>query len=246
MGQLASVPHRLLLGVKNAGGQLMWFHALSRFDNSCVLVRHGRLLFLSGTRHRVFLHDAEAGKLVLLPIFSLGDISACTVEWKSWARTCRQPGLTPSSTLAQVLAWVVKGPATALEVAAQCCFWGMRRNQVEQYARLQGAVIHEGATFLDVLKISVMAMLPNLTQQELLEVLSTHMTENDVSASFAESLLEIDEAAELLERNDAQVPRKEAKKARRPFAVMGGGAMPPPPYAHQLPVVPQRGGRSNA
>lgn len=214
VGEVASVRHRLLLGIRDAEGQLSWYHALHHFDSSCVLGWPGRLVSIEGGARKVFLHDMETGSPKLLPIMSLDGVSACTFEWKSWPWTCRQRGV-PSSWGMRVVPWIKTGPASALEVAARNCFWGMRRAQIEKFGKLKGAAVTEASSMLEALTAVITAILPGCSQSEMVQILSLRMLENDTSATLHDGLLEIDEALEVLDRNDADVCRRQQQQAKR-------------------------------
>lgn len=212
VADIAAVQHKIIIGLPCAGG-LQWFHPWHHFDKSCALGWPGSLTTVPGAELRIFVHDADAKQPAILPLTTLDNIAACTFEWKAWSWVRGQP-MAPSSLPLRSFCWIVSGPGPCLEIVARRCFWCLGRSTIERFASSLGAAIPEGSSMVEALSITIKAIIPDISEPELLQVLAQRLCTNDLSAAFSESLMEIDEAAEVLDRDDTERLHKEAKTAR--------------------------------
>lgn len=213
MGEIAGVSHNILLGVPSSEG-VRWHHLLHHCDKSAVLAWPGVLSTIPGTGYNIFSHCTEAKGAAVIPVLNLEGLSACTFDWKAWAWVRRQPGVSARTLPVRMYAWITTGPSDALQTVARQCFWSLGRTSIEKFAGLRGAVIPEGSTLCEALIIAIQAILPGVSDDEVLQILQLRLCENDASSSLTEALLEVDDAAELLNRDDSQRLAQEAKSAR--------------------------------
>ena len=108
---------------------------------------------------------------------------------------------------------VCLGPMPLLHVAAHCAFWKLPRTFVLDCGKQVGAVVPAGASLCQTLVVVVMKILGK-SESQALDIISQRLAVNDDSASFVQSLLEVDEAAEVLDKQDHELLSNEQKAAR--------------------------------
>lgn len=140
-------------------------------------------------------------------------VQACHFGWRSWlwqqnnipgGHLSKQPRLLPVVTV---------GPSPLLHIAAHCAFWKLPKGVVVDCGKLVGAVVAASASLCQVLVQVVMKILGK-SESQALDIVSQRLAANDDSQSFVEALLEIDEAAEVMDKQDLEQLTSEQKLAR--------------------------------
>ena len=212
IGQLAQANHRLLLGIPKAKA-ITWFHALGNFPHSGVFLWPGKLHSIQ-TKHgplRWFIHDEACESVVIQPLCSLEGVEACTFRWRSvlWQSINMPVAHRPKHP--RLLPVIQEGPGPALVVVAREAFFSMTKTQVLDFAKLLPLATQPGDKLCDVL-FAVVKKLCKCSDAEALALISKRLAVNDVSASFAEALLEIDEAAQVMDKADVKLLKQAQEK----------------------------------
>ena len=213
VGEVANVAHRLLLGMPSAGGaddHRLWFHVFYHYPQSAVLAWPGVLEKFGN--HIVFVHNFDINQPVLLGLHRLDNIKACTFEWRAplWQEKNMAGGMMKPH---RIVAAIEHGPAPVLECMARKAFWRMSRTQVSKFATLHGTEVPGAASLVDALQLVVQAVL-GMDAAAALQVVSQRLGADDLPATWADEVLSIDEAAQVLDRPDAEALGNEQKELR--------------------------------
>ena len=212
IGQIAEASHRLLLGMSD-GKATTWYHALGNFPHSGVFLWPGKLASTK-TRHGTitwFIHDKGVEAMVIKPLCALGQVKACTFRWRSVLCQSRHLPDSHRPKAPRILPVIEEGPGPLVVVAAKEAFWSMTKTQVIYLAKLVGVMTDPGATLHAVL-LTVVKAICNCSDAEALHITSTRLAVKDVSASFADALLDIHEAAQVMDKGDVRLLKVEQDK----------------------------------
>lgn len=214
MGSIAAVGHRLLIGRPKAGsvGELEWFHALFQYPRSAVVAWPGKLVDL-GPGRKGFLHDPKVLEPVLLPVCALEGLQAATFQWRSWLWQLTTLPIAMTKQVS-VLPVLDREPLPVLHTMAHKAFWNMPRSDIVRFAALGGVVINEAASLCDSVLQAVQGIL-NVSDDQALDIVSQRVGQNDLPETWASTILEVDEAAQVLERSDMDLVVAEQREVAR-------------------------------
>lgn len=221
VGELFQARHRLLVQLPAhlpVAGVLegAWFMCLHHVDKSSVIAWPGRLVQIEGHNSSRFEFDTQAVSPTFLPVMTLEGIMAVPFVWRSYAWQMQKYPLHATNNLKPRIVAVVEDLAKPiLEVAARKCFWKLTRSSVLKFAALKGVAIPGSESLCGAIRLALGAILPDATPQDILEILKLRMTVNDLCHGFADFLLEIDEAHEVLDRDDAATLLAEQDDVRK-------------------------------
>ncbi len=100
-----------------------------------------------------------------------------------------------------------------LRLAASCAFWNLSKTEIVDVCKLGGVAVPAASSLFDVLSNAVSNCLAT-GEEETLKILSQRLADNEAVNSFTEAILEVDEAAEVLEKSDQESLADEQKQAR--------------------------------
>ena len=103
-------------------------------------------------------------------------------------------------------------PQHALNLAAKNAFWKMGRQDVAKYAKLMNITVSPGTTLFGALMEAVEGIL-KCSHERAVAIVSQRMAASQRDELFAENFLQMDEAIELIDKNDREVVAQEQKKA---------------------------------
>lgn len=218
LGCVAQVSHKLLLGIPQGNGQFRYYHLLHHFDKSGVLGWPDDVVSVPGTGQQVFVHSLSEKSPTVLALLSFEGVRAMTFKWWSWLHQVHAWGRKVSDLPVRIAAVIDNGPAGGLEVAAKHAFWAMSRTSIVRLGGLKGVVVPGSATMCEALMLVVQACLPGASQDDVLRALAQRLCINEVSASFADAFLGIEEAHQVLDRDDAEKLVSEQQHCRKVLA----------------------------
>lgn len=152
------------------------------------------------------------GGAVLVVISDLSVVEACAFKWRSpaWQAAALPSG---AKRLAPAARAVPEGPPAALlTIAAQYAFWEMERSFVQKLGKHIGAVVPDGSSLLETLAIVVQHVL-QCDLDRAMEVLQRRMAVLDLGGQWCDELMEVEEAASLLDRHDSAVMTQQKARA---------------------------------
>ena len=97
------------------------------------------------------------------------------------------------------------------ELAARNAFWGMTRVSFSRLAEVWGINVNECTDLCSTLTTMVAEILKT-DEGAVIEVLSKRLAVNDISAVYMPSLLEVDDAVQVLEHHDQREFHERQKK----------------------------------
>lgn len=149
---------------------------------------------------------------VLLAITRMEGIQACAYTWRSPAS---QVAL--SRSMAQhppaVRAVADKPPQAIATLAALHAYWGLDRAFLTKLAGFLAVHVSRAMSLFDLVHRLVSHSLPEHDPEALLNVCCARMVSFQKQAAWSEELGQVDEAVEVLARNDHEVISSERKKA---------------------------------
>ena len=210
VGAIGSVRHRLLLGRKH-GHATKWYHALHHFPNSGVLC-------WPGTMHKhqtkwgaiqYFIHDDRCEDPIVMEVTEADNIPACTFTWKShlWQVKNFSPKALPKGP--RVLPVVDEGPAPLIKIAAKNAFWALPKSTVQDFAKLYSIQL-TGSSLCAVLHDTIQGIL-ECSEKACMNIMMKRLAVSDISLPFEEAVLDIDEAAAVLDPMDIPLLKQEKK-----------------------------------
>lgn len=214
LGEVAAVDHRLLVGVPHSTGdasRMQWYHVLTYYPRSSILAWPGSLNDAGG--YKVFEHSAEVLEPVLLALFDFSGVLACSFVWRSWLWQAKKSPATMTQAV-RIAPVVEHGPRPILEVMALKAFWSMTRTQVVAFAKLRDVAIPDSANLCDTLMAAVQGLL-GVEPDDALKIISQRLAVNDLPTTWADEVLAVDEAAQVLERSDAELVQTEQRDMMR-------------------------------
>lgn len=214
IGEVASVPHKLMLGVPSAAGtSTTWYHLLFHYTKSGVIawpvVRKN-----IGPNTFPFDHGSKISKPVVLSMCSIEGLVACTFEWRSWLWQVRN--LPEGVRLPVRVRAVAEGePKPLLEVMAARAFWNMGASEITQFASLKPGVElpHDGSLCNTV--VAAIKGILGVDDRGAVDIAAQRLARNDLSANWVKPILDIDEAVEVLEKHDVQLVQQEQQDSLR-------------------------------
>lgn len=202
--------HRLLL--RDAANDGRWVFAVQSWPDSAVLGFPATMHTVPGSTEHYWDIDLSFAELVLFPLWRLEGMEAVCYSWRapSWQLenyrgTCQLPRAV------RAFCSSPSGIQPLLHVAAECGFWEIERSTLVKLASFVGAPVQTSMTMFEVVFALVGHCIPSASDERILA-----MTRNRVALIFersewADDLLEVDEAADLLQHGDVKQLRSEQK-----------------------------------
>lgn len=118
-------------------------------------------------------------------------------------------GLCPGVAIMQV------GPIEPLlRTAASRAFWDLPKSFVVKVAKAEGIPLPAGANMVETLFAVIAHAFPEKSEQDVMEVLATRHSANDIAQSFSAALFEVEEAYQCLHVDDHKDFRDAEAKAK--------------------------------
>jgi hypothetical protein len=147
----------------------------------------------------------------LKPIFDIAAmvVKAATFEWKCWQWQAKVLPVGCVQKLKPGIRAFVSSIKPFVEVAAEAAWWKLSRTLVASYAMRFHLVVEPAASLFDLLW-AFLKQKTTASDDEALRIIYTRLTKEQVS-SVAETLLQMDEALEVLDAQDVKLVTAEQK-----------------------------------
>lgn len=215
LGAACDSRHRLAIGFR-AGkpiGEASWFLALHHWPKSACLLWPVRLKRMGN--EQFFELQTGLSELIVKPIFDLSEDSVvcATYVWRSWFWQV-EAGKDDTSALAPAVRPFVSGAVAPFrEVASRNAWWSMPRSTVYEFSRHFGLDSAPGDSLLELLSKMGQAF-AGADADGMLDILHKRVSEGGEPSEAAAAMLEIDEALEVVEQQDASEIHREQAKVR--------------------------------
>ena len=214
LGKLWHVKHKFVF--KKVGSE-EWFLALDYFQDSTVVAWPCEYKKFNGTEVE-YLQLASPAAPKFFAVFDLREWHGASVTPRSWLwQTQNMPGTTKDVTPGTRL--VVSGPeGPIIEVAAREAFWSLGMSFLGSLAAVPGLGLQASASsssgsLLAVLMGLVMQNL-QIGEEEALKICAKRFANNDIDMSYADGLLNMDDALQLLDKSDQERIQQEQQHVR--------------------------------
>ena len=209
-GTVCKASHNLLLA-KHVGGQREWYVALDHLDASACIVRPVQRVVVPNSPYTTFSFLPSSELTDLLSILDLDDYMAVDFSWKSpaWQFVELPPG---STGCMSVRGFVSREPMPLRLLIALLGYFQLPRSTVELYSQEAGVVIEKGWTFPQLLYYTILKLHPQLTPGEIMRIIALRLSAHEANLTFADELLDLDEAYTFISRPDVDKLKAEQRK----------------------------------
>ena len=202
LGELCHRSHQLLVRF----GEGPWYFAMGHMPGSCVLAVPAITGTLPGTDQQLWAPMPGITKPTLLAVTRLDGWRAIKYVWRSptWqAGVCpAAPGMMPPA-LRAFQAAANSPQDTLLKVAAREAFFRLDKPWLTDLSSFLGIPLPESASLFDML-LKLATSILAVSEEQAMVPLRPRMGAYAAREQFSEELANLDEAAELLERNGAK------------------------------------------
>jgi len=213
LGRLLDYRHELLYRYVDPTNVVSWVLPLTAFKDSAVACLQATLVPLPGsadTRVEFKFQDQP----IMLGVFKIdAETKAMPVRWRSWKwqwhrhRSLRV--LTPGIRLFTI------GPeALLMVIACHAAFWHLDQTFLTDLCKYLKIPITSAAKLLDVIWAMCKHFLAPISDWELLQIIRKRVSSLKDACKFADSLLHLDEAVQLLDHHDHEQLTDAQRKAR--------------------------------
>lgn len=207
LGELCKASHSLLLRHPQETGN-KWVFGMHHWRDSCAMGFIAEEVTLPGSGITAWQPALGQDPLFFCMVETQG-WTAVHYKWRSPAWQCARSGAaTLPVAIRAVAAEENEGEESLLCVAAKQAFFSLPKTWLIQLAKLRGVNLSGGTSLFDML-YSVMGGLLDMQDEQLMHFLGRRMSTYAQQERFAEEFAELDEAAELLERQDQQKVKQE-------------------------------------
>lgn len=214
LGVLFDYRHEFAFEHRFPNGEKAWVMPLSHMPDSAVLALKCQRTAVAGCNHEFFpLQVLDAP--VLLGVFDIGDnVVGCRVKARSWLwQLAHIPNC--SSILTPAIRFFKEGPIEPVhKLACRAAFWSLSRPVIIDIAKYLGVGLPDGSGLLDVLTTMAVSVL-GVSQEEALYIVHQRVVPLTDATAFSDALMQVDEAAQLLDSNDLEEFSREQAAAKR-------------------------------
>lgn len=222
LGQLCDASHCLAVGRVDPVGDVEWSITIYRFMESSVWCWRCTFVNVIGTELMYLDTERVPAEPCFITVWDTGSdtIRVCTLQWPPWFWQCNtiQAGALPKAPA--VRPFVTRhGIATSLkELAILYAGWRLSRTALPTFALYWYILVNSSMTLLEL----VFAMIQQglcLNDIDTLAIVYLRIVYNDGHAPYSETLLEMEEAVELIGRYDREkVAQAQASAKSRTIA----------------------------
>jgi hypothetical protein len=216
LGELVSVEHRFLMELPATGGKpSQWVLGLDHYKDSSVQCWPVTLEKVKGYNDEFIKLGEKVSEPLLISVFDVERTRAVSFKWRSWFG--QYMAYTTTEARKQLVvpitrAFVSGQPDSLLRLAARHAFWQFR---MPFLVRLSGELRLDMGAYSGLcgLLVNLIKSVLEITEAEAIEIVSLRLAINDVSAAFATQLLQLDEAIDCMDTNDAKKVHQEQETA---------------------------------
>ena len=209
VGVCAQVSHKLVL--VNSSGE--HFHAQMPMKSSSVIVWPVKKLTCKGLNgmNTFFEPDLDNKEVKLVAIYDFKKFRAIKIRWRSWAWQRNNLAHQETKKMCPAIRAFMDGNTrTLFEFMCIICFGKLSRPVVEQLCKINGFRFEPNQTFFQLLLAIIMDTL-KLDRCASLDNIAQRLAVPDMEEDYAEHVLSIDEAVDVLEEQDIKVLNSERK-----------------------------------
>lgn len=200
--------HRILLRDASNGGS--WFFAVAAWPDSVVVGFPCKACTVPHTGVMYWEFDTHFQEPVLFPLCRLDGIEA--VRYKFVAPISQHldhPRLRGIAPMVRAFNALPSGPKPLLEIAAECSFWEVEKSALLRIASFIGLHMSSTSSLFDVVFGLIQRAKPGLNDEGVLELTQRRVALISDRVQWADELLSVDEAAEVLQPGDIKQLRSE-------------------------------------
>lgn len=212
--EMFDASHKLLFRLPDVHAEDQWFYALGFFRNSSVIAWPCTLVRLRDSDSCFVEFDQPGVEPILIGVFQVERVSACSVRWVSWAAQMkeftrlgdRQQLATPA-----IRAFVDGKPEALCKVAAKKAFWSLKVPFLTTLANHLGLELSGCSSLCEVVFRMVQGVL-GVDDLECANILSLRLARNDISATYSQQITNLDEAIDCMDAHDAKRVKEEQRE----------------------------------
>ena len=184
------------------------------FEKSSVLFWPVKFVKLETCNLTLVEFDMKLTSMVLKPLLTWDHeyVVGAGFAWKSWAYQCKV--LTPNVIrgMQPGVRAFVDSPGPLLEVATKAAWWDMSRTDICEYAKEFAVELAPGANMCDILWAFCMKL--GFSDEQSLTIVHKRVATDQQQDDVTATLLELDEAVEVLDRQDEHEISTSQKQAQ--------------------------------
>lgn len=209
-GAMVIGAHRLV--IKQAGTEQWWFPRI-HFPGSCVLAIPAKMGFLPNSQLRYFVVDLDGARTPsYLCMWDLREWDAVHYTWHSIAWQAAKAPATERELGPALRAFGDAEPDVLLKVLAKEAFFNISPTLLKKAGPIYQCDLSNKGGILDVVHSLVMQVL-DITAEDALVVCRKRLANCELKEEWCEELMQLDEAQELLDRQDHTKVAQEQKAA---------------------------------
>jgi hypothetical protein len=221
LNEICSHKNHLALGFRNAAGSLDWYVCMHGCPKSATMFWPARLQTVAGTNFQYLEPSMESTGIHLKGLFNLkgDDVRAASYEWKScmWQSHHLPRGAVKSLPCA-IRAFVDKhGVDSVQNIACYAAWWDISRVSLGDFAQYFDVAFEAGISLVDLLWCMIHTIL-KCDDQTALDILNRRVCRGADFSRQSQSLLEVDEAWEVIDPLDTRKVDEAQKEARSAIA----------------------------
>ena len=187
-----------------------WYLALQHFKQSSVTVWPCLERVMEGGPVQFEL-DTGCTEPVLIPVAeALSVFIACPIVWRSWLWQYQNMPELRASLTPGVKLFRLGPPSSIFTLACRSAFWNLSRTLIVKWAMEEDIVCDSSMSLFEVLMYVLLEHL-KLPESDVLDIVSKRLHIHDLASHFAPALLDLDEALEVLEKDDQRKVTEEQK-----------------------------------
>lgn len=215
LGAIGQISHKVCIWVACATfPQVWWYVPFHHFPGSGVVAWPVALSKFGGGRNSVTILEFDLGlqRVVVLPILSLEGVRGFSWAWRSnaWLRL-RLPASAQASAMG-IRAVASSAEEPILHVVAKAAWFAFDAAMIKRLRAHAGHPLACGNALLEVLVEATAAIL-EVSEEAALDICYKRIAHLKGMASFSSHLLQVDEAAEVMDRNDVRAFHNQQKQA---------------------------------
>ena len=213
VGICAQTSHRLIL--VNSSNE--HFHAQMPLKESSVIVWPVTKQTAKGKDgiNTYFEPNLQNAEVELKAVYDFKKFRAIKIRWRSWAWQKNNLHHQEVKRMCPAIRAFMDGkPRTLFEFMCIICFGKLSRPVVEKLAKIAGIKFDPNCTFFQLLLAIIQDVL-KLDRCATLDIIAQRMVAPDMEEDYAEHVLHIDEAVDVLEDQDIKVLNQERKDIPR-------------------------------
>lgn len=213
LGTLARPKHQLLIRDSSRDGA--WLFAVRSWPDSAVLCLPAKVATVLGGEALFWEFDLNFNSAVLVPLWKLDCVEAVAYVWRAplWQRT-EYPRMRELPCALRAFSHDGGKPRPLLQVAAESAFWDVERSTLVKLGGYIGARIQSSMSLFEVVTELVKHIIPDANEERIMSIMKRRVALLARKNEWTDDLLQVDEAAGLLQPGDVKKLKAEQKAAQ--------------------------------